>query len=220
MARITVSGIGIEYELLGQPGKPALALTLGGRFAMDSPGVRELGEALAAGGRRVLLWDRPNCGSSDLNFAAESESELQGRTLIGLIRALELGPTVIAGGSAGSRVSLIAASRAPEVVSHLVVWWISGGPISLMQLGAYYCGEPAMLASRSGMTAVADSNCFAQQIARNPRNRDILLAQDPDQFIATMQKWAAAFGQLAGAGHVAGGLRAPADADFDLSQRP
>jgi pimeloyl-ACP methyl ester carboxylesterase len=193
MARISISGIGIEYELLGQPGAAALALTPGGRFPMDSPGLRQLGEELAAGGRRVLLWDRPNCGSSDLYFDADSESELQGRALIGLIRALDLGPTVIAGGSAGSRVSLIAASRAPELVSHLVLWWISGGPISLMQLGAYYCGEPAMLASRAGMTAVADGTCFAQQIARNPRNRDILLAQDPDRFIATMQKWAAAF---------------------------
>src|ERR1700743_695636 len=118
MARISVSGLGIEYELLGPAAAPAVVLTPGGRFPLDSPGVRQLGEALVAGGRRVLLWDRPNCGSSDLCFDAESESELNGRALIGLIRALNLGPIVIAGGSAGARVSLIAASRAPELVSH------------------------------------------------------------------------------------------------------
>ncbi len=193
MARIQISGIGIEYELLGPKDAPAIVLTPGGRFAKDSPGLPELAQALAAGGRRVLLWDRPNCGASDISFEGESESALQARTLIELIRALELGPTAVAAGSGGSRVSLIAAARDPEAVSHLIVWWISGGALSLISLAAYYCVGSAIAASRGGMAAVADSPGWAEQIQRNPRNRDILLAQDPERFIETMERWALAY---------------------------
>jgi pimeloyl-ACP methyl ester carboxylesterase len=193
VARITLSGIGIDYELLGKPGAPAVAITPGGRFSRESPGVRELGEALAAGGKRVLLWDRPNCGASDITFDAASESEVQGVTLMQLVRELELGPVAITGGSGGSRVSLIAASRDPEMVSHLIIWWISGGAVGLMQLAAYYCGDSAIAASRGGMEAVANLPGWADQIRRNPKNREIILAQDPDRFIDTMQRWAAAY---------------------------
>jgi len=193
MARIAIDGIGIEYELLGRAGDPAVALTPGGRFAKDQPGLRELGEALVAGGRRVLLWDRPNCGASDLCFDADHESALHARTLTGLIQKLGLGPTALAAGSAGSRVSLIAASLEPQVISHLVLWWISGGPISLAQLAAYYCGESAMAATLGGMQAVADSPFWADQLRRNPKGREIILAQDREHFIETMQRWALAY---------------------------
>jgi 2-hydroxy-6-oxonona-2,4-dienedioate hydrolase len=193
VARISIDGIEIEYQLLGKPGAPAIAITPGGRFPMDSPGVPQLAEKLAAGGRRVLLWDRPNCGASDICFDASSESELQGRTLAQLIRALDLGPTALAAGSAGSRVSLIAASRDPEVVSHLILWWISGGALSLISLAAYYCVDSAIAASRGGMAAVAELPGWALQIQRNPRNRDIILAQDPARFIDTMERWALAY---------------------------
>jgi pimeloyl-ACP methyl ester carboxylesterase len=193
VARISINGIEIEYQLLGKPGAPAIAITPGGRFPMDSPGVPQLAEKLAAGGRRVLLWDRPNCGASDICFDASSESELQGRTLTQLIRTLDLGPTALAAGSAGSRVSLIAASRDPEVVSHLILWWISGGALSLISLAAYYCVDSAIAASRGGMAAVAELPGWALQIQRNPRNRDIILAQDPARFIETMERWALAY---------------------------
>lgn len=126
MARLSISGIGIEYKLLGKPDAPVVVLTPGGRFSMESPGLHELAEALVAGGKRVLLWDRPNCGASDISFDANSESELHANTLLGLIRELSLGPVTLAAGSAGSRVSLIAAARDPSAVSHLVLWWISG----------------------------------------------------------------------------------------------
>ena len=124
MSRLEISGIGIEYELLGKQSDPAVAITPGGRFSMESPGVRELGQALAAKGKRVLLWDRPNCGASDMCFEGDGESRLQARILTQLIRTLGLGPTALAGGSAGSRVSLLAAVEDPEMVSHLIQWRI------------------------------------------------------------------------------------------------
>ncbi|QIG78653.1 alpha/beta fold hydrolase [Stakelama tenebrarum] len=193
MARMQVDGIGIDYELIGEPGAPAVVVTPGGRFPRDMGGVPELAEALAAGGRQVLLWDRPNCGASDICFDGPGESAIQARALVGLVAALDLGPVALAAGSAGSRVSLIAASMAPERVSHLALWWISGGAISLAQLANYYCADAAMAATLGGMEAVADLPMWKAQIERNPANRDIILAQDKDDFIATMQRWAAGY---------------------------
>lgn len=193
MPTLRVAGLDISYELLGNPGAPAVALTPGGRFGLDVPGLRELALVLVENGRRVLLWDRPNCGASSVSFEGSSESEMQADALIALIEALQLGPTALAAGSAGSRVSLIAAARSPEAVSHLVLWWVSGGILSLMMLGASYCSEAAVVAAAEGMAAVADLPAWKEQIRRNPANREILLSQDTQQFISTMEKWAQAF---------------------------
>ena len=193
MARISISGVGVEYELLGEPGAPAVAITPGGRFSKDMPGIRELGERLADGGRRVLLWDRPNCGASDISFDADGESELHAQTLLGLIRELDLGPTALAAGSAGSRVSLIAAARDPDLISHLALWWISGGILGLISLANYYCVDYALAANAGGMEAVAALPGWAEQIALNPKNRDILLAQDPARFVEKMEQWASVY---------------------------
>ena len=193
MPRITVNGIGLAYELLGREGDPPVALTPGGRFSMDSPGIRELGEELVKGGRRVLLYDRPNCGRSDVCLAGPSESEMQAEALAGLIRALDLAPTLIAGGSGGSRVSMLAAARDPDICSHLALWWISGDPIGLMQLATYYCGEAAVLASRGGMEAVLNATSWAENFAKNPQAKDAIRGMDPDHFIAVMQRWAGAY---------------------------
>ncbi len=193
MARIEIAGIGIDYELIGEEGAPAVVITPGGRFPRDTPGVPQLAAQIADRGRRVLLWDRPNCGASDVCFDAPSESGLQADTLVELIRTLQLGPVAMLGGSGGSRVALLAAARAPENVSHLAAWWISGEPISLAQLAAYYCGGSAMAATAGGMEAVAALPAWQDQITRNPRNRDIILAQDPETFVQRMQQWAAAY---------------------------
>ena len=193
MANISISGIQIEYDLLGAPGAPAIALTPGGRFSMECPGVRELGEALAASGKRVLLWDRPNCGASDIFFTGDSESALQAQMLTKLIRALDLGPTAIAGGSAGARVSMLAAAYDPDIVSHLIMWWITGGPLMMIALASNNCSKLALIASLRGMGAVAQSPDWAEQINRNPGNRDRILAQDREAFIATMERWALAY---------------------------
>jgi pimeloyl-ACP methyl ester carboxylesterase len=193
MSRIPINGIEIAYDLLGEPGAPAIALTPGGRFPRTTPGLHALGERLAAAGRRVLIWDRPNCGASDLSFDCDNESALQARVLIQLIRELDLGPTALAGGSAGSRVCLLAAAHEPAAVSHLVLWWISGGTLGLMFLGGYYCYLSAVAASRGGMEEVARMPDWAEQLALNPRNRDILLTQEPWQFIRRMEQWAAVY---------------------------
>ena len=193
MPRAQIYGTGIEYELHGKDGDPAVALTPGGRFTMDVPGLREFAGELVKGGRQVLIYDRPNCGHSDVCLEGESESENQADRLGGLIRHLGLGPTVIAGGSGGARVSMLAAARNPDICSHLAMWWISGDPIGLMQLAVYYCGEAAGLASTGGMAAVMNAGSWAENFEKNPKSRETILAMDPDRFIAVMQKWASAY---------------------------
>ena len=74
MAATRVSDYSVSYELLGDQGRPWV-ITPGGRFSKDSPGVRELATALAERGKRVLIWDRPNCGVSDVGFTGPERGE-------------------------------------------------------------------------------------------------------------------------------------------------
>jgi pimeloyl-ACP methyl ester carboxylesterase len=187
MATIEIDGTTIGYEILGE-GQPWV-LTPGGRFTKESPGVRELAEALAGRGQRVLIWDRPNTGESDVCFTGASESETQADALAGLLRALDLAPAVIIGGSGGSRVSLLAAARHPDVASKLIMWWISGGTFGLLTLAMVYCGESFRAAWQHGMEAVVELPEWAEVLERNPGNRQRFLDLDPQEFIATMDRW-------------------------------
>lgn len=189
MPSTTVDGLAIAYEIIGDADGRPWVITPGGRFSKDTPGVRELAEVLAAQGQRVLIWDRPNTGASDVCFRGASESEMQADVLAGLLRTLDFGPTVIFGGSGGARVSLLAAARHPDVTERLAMVWVSGGVYGLINLGVVYCGEPIRAAWTGGMEAVVALPAFEEVLARNPRNRDLLLALDPQDFIATMERW-------------------------------
>jgi pimeloyl-ACP methyl ester carboxylesterase len=193
MAREIINGIGIAYELMGKESDPAIVLTPGGRFPMTTPGLHELGEKLVAGGRRVLLWDRPNCGQSDYCIRGDAESEMHGEALAGLIRKLDLGPMVISGGSAGSRITLITASRNPDLFTHVVVWWITGGHIGLAGLMRVYAAEAATMVSMNGMEAATKNFGWAEQCENNPGLRAALVATNPQYFISQMQKWTSAY---------------------------
>jgi pimeloyl-ACP methyl ester carboxylesterase len=188
MATATVDGLTIAYELIGNEGRP-WAITPGGRFSKDDPGVRELAEALAARGNRVVIWDRPNCGASSVCFEGSSESAMQADALAGLLRHLDLAPAVIAGGSGGSRVSLLTAARHRDVAAGLALWWISGGAFGLMSIGLHYCGGSLAAAWSGGMEAVVALDEWNEVLERNPDNRQRFLAQDPATFVETMERW-------------------------------
>ncbi len=192
MARATVDGLTLGYEVVGTEGQP-WAITPGGRFTKESPGVRELAVELAAHGNKVLIWDRPNCGESDVSFTGSSESAMQADALVALLQHLDMTPAVIAGGSGGARVSLLAAARHPEAAAGVAVWWISGGVYGLLTLATHYCGNSVGEAWRDGMEAVAGLDEWAEVIASNPSNRQRFLDQDRDEFIATMERWMLAY---------------------------
>ena len=186
-----LDGIEIAYELVGE-GQPWV-LTPGGRFTKEVGGLPEMARALADQGRQVLTWDRPNCGASSVVFEGPSESEVQADALAALIRHLDLGPTVIAGGSGGARVSLLTAARNPDIAAGLAMWWISGGVPGLLQLAGYYCMPSLDAAWHGGMEAVADLDQWQEVQAANPANRERILATDRQEFLDVMDRWALAY---------------------------
>jgi pimeloyl-ACP methyl ester carboxylesterase len=184
--------LAIAYEVVGEGGRPWI-ITPGGRVSKDYPGIREMAQAIADAGDQVVIWDRPNTGASDVVFERTPESLLQADALAGLLRTLDLGPAVLAGGSGGSRVSMLAAGRHPDVASGLAVWWISGGVLGLIGLGWHYCSESIRAAFYGGMEAVVSLPDWREVLERNPANRDRMLALDPAEFIGVLEEWMLAY---------------------------
>lgn len=192
MATAQINGLEISYEIIdGRAGSRGhdWVITPGGRFSKNDPGIRELSQALAAGGHRSLIWDRPNTGESSVCFAGDSESEMQADVLAGLLRHLDLAPTIIVGGSGGARVSLLMAARHPDQALGLAMWWISGGILGNITLGVHYCGGSIGAAWGGGMDAVVQLPEWADVLERNPANRQRFLDQDAAEFITTMERW-------------------------------
>jgi 2-hydroxy-6-oxonona-2,4-dienedioate hydrolase len=190
--QIKINGGNVVYEILGESGD-FIALTPGGRFSKDIPGLRPLAEALVAGGYRVLLWDRPNCGASDVQFYGYSESHMRAETLMQLITKLNVGPCIIAGGSGGARDSILTTILYPELVTKLVVWNIVGGVYGSFVLGGHYI-VPSILAVRgAGIGGLLHVGEWKERIAVNPANDERLRALDADEFLKVMLRWLNAF---------------------------
>ncbi|MBV9090983.1 MAG: alpha/beta hydrolase [Mycobacteriaceae bacterium] len=189
---VEINGGNVVYEILGKTGD-FIVLTPGGRFGKDIPGLRPLAQALVRGGYRVLLWDRPNCGASDVQFYGQSESHMRAETLCGLINALDIGPCVIAGGSGGARDSVLTTMLYPELVTKLVVWNIVGGVYGTFVLGSYYI-VPSILAVRGlGIEGLFTVREWQERVAQNPVNKQRILDLDADEFLKVMLRWLNAF---------------------------
>ena len=177
--KIEINGGNVVYEVLGKEGE-FIVLTPGGRFSKDIPGLKPLAKKLVEGGYRVLLWDRPNCGRSDVQFYGQSESHMRAETLQQLITKLDIGPVILLGGSGGARDSMLTTMLYPDLVTKLVVWNIVGGVYGSFVLGSYYI-VPSILAVRgAGMKAVAHVQEWQERIAENPDNEARILEQDPE----------------------------------------
>jgi pimeloyl-ACP methyl ester carboxylesterase len=123
-AEIEINGGIVVYEFVGPDDGEVVVLTPGGRFSKDYGGVHELAYALADGGQRVLLWDRPNCGRSDIQLYGKSESHMRAETMGTLLKTLGIDQVVSAGGSGGARDSIVFTLMYPELVTKLAVWHI------------------------------------------------------------------------------------------------
>jgi pimeloyl-ACP methyl ester carboxylesterase len=193
VASTEIHGGQVVYDLLGPPDGQPIVLTPGGRFSKDVPGLRPLAEALAEGGLRVLLWDRPNTGASDVQFYGRSESHMRADTLAELLGRLDLAPAVIAGGSGGARDSLLTVIRHPEVASKAIAWSIVGGVFSTLNLAGVYVLPNINTARIVGMEGVVNLPEWQDLIEANPRNKERLLSMDPDEFVTVMLGWLNAF---------------------------
>jgi len=196
MATTMIDGRQVSYEVFGE-GRPII-ITPGGRFSKDTPGIRPLAEELAAAGYTAIIWDRPNTGASDVNFTGENESETQAEALVGLLRALDVGPTILMGGSGGARVSLLAAAHHPDVAAGLIMLNITGGVHGLLGLAQVYGAGSFGAAWEGGMEAVAALPEWAEVQAKNPRNTELILSQDRAVFLATMERWMQVYCPVAG----------------------
>jgi 2-hydroxy-6-oxonona-2,4-dienedioate hydrolase len=192
---IEINGGTVVYEILGTEHTAGeyVVLTPGGRFGKDIPGLKPLARKLVEGGYRVLLWDRPNCGKSDVQFYGLSESHMRAETLRQLITRLDIGPCIIAGGSGGARDSMLTAMLYPELATKLVVWNIVGGVYGSFVLGSYYI-VPSILAVRGlGTKGLLTVGEWKERIAENPANEQRLLSHDADAFLKVMLRWLNAF---------------------------
>ncbi|MBF6352349.1 alpha/beta hydrolase [Nocardia flavorosea] len=192
MPAVTVNGGTVIYEILGDTGD-LIVLTPGGRFGMDIPGLRPLAQALVTGGYRTLLWDRPNCGASDVQFYGQTESHMRAETLHGLLTELETGPVILAGGSGGARDSMLTTMLYPELVNRLVLWNIVGGVYGTFNLGAHYV-LPSLQAVRGmGIEGLLKLKEWQERIAANPDNEQRLRALDAGNFVKLSLRWLNAY---------------------------
>jgi 2-hydroxy-6-oxonona-2,4-dienedioate hydrolase len=194
---IEINGGIVVYEFVGPDDGEVVVITPGGRFSKDFGGVHELAFALAEGGKRVLLWDRPNCGRSDIQLYGKSESHMRAETLGLMLKKLGVEQVVATGGSGGARDTMIFTMMFPELVRKLAVWTIVGGTYSTMVLAGVYIISELQTVRSGGIEAVLEmpgrAGSWADLIAANPRNRDRLLAIGSEGFERIMNRWLDAF---------------------------
>ena len=186
-----IRGVSINYEVLGESG-PWLALSPGGRRGLEA--VQSLAARVAAGGYRVLIHDRRNCGASDVVIDGdESEYQIWADDLHELLTRLDALPAYIGGSSSGCRLALLFALRYPAAVRGLLLWRITGGRFAAQRLAHNYYGQFIAAAQQSGMAAVCEMEHFRERIAARPANRERLMGMDPGRFIAVMSHWSEYF---------------------------
>jgi pimeloyl-ACP methyl ester carboxylesterase len=197
----SIRGVDIHYEILGGRG-PWVALQPGGRRAGAS--VRPLAEKIAEAGYRVLVYDRRNCGASSIAIDGDSENEEWAEDLHELLMQLDALPAYVGGSSSGCRLALILALRRPDDVRGLLLWRVTGGQHAAVHLSNQYYTSHIEAAKAGGMAAVCAMEHWTEVIAANPASRAALIAMDPKDFIARMERWRRSF--AAGAEHPVIGL--------------
>lgn len=195
--QVVVNGGRVSYELLGPPDGETLVITPGGRFSMSYRGVRPFAEAFARAGKRVLIWDRPNTGTSDIQIYGRSESHMRADTLAGLITELDLGPMVALGGSGGARDSIVFAIEYPELVRKLITWSIVGGAFSSMSLAGVYVNGEIRAVRRNGIDGIlalaGRAGNWSDLVEANPANEQRLRAVGAEEFEMVMWRWFEAY---------------------------
>lgn len=182
-----VRGVNINYKIIGNNG-PWVALSPGGR--RDISGIELLAGKVAETGYRVVVFDRRNCGASDVVIDGEdSEYEIWADDVYELLRQLGALPAFIGGSSSGCRTALLFALRHPDAVRALLLWRVTGGRFACERLAQEYYGQFIEAAKSGGMAAVCEMEHWKERIAARPENRDALMKMAPARFIDVMSRW-------------------------------
>ena len=195
MARATVRGVGINYEIIGSDG-PWVAPSPGGRRGMEA--IESLAHRVARAGYRVVIQDRRNCGASDVVIdGAAPAYEYWAEDLYGLLQRLRALPAVIGGASSACRTSILSYLRHRKATRALPLCRVTGGRFAAEHLAWNYYGQFIEAAEEGRMEAVCRTEHFSDRFTQWPANRGRLMAMDPADFIAHMGHWRTYF--LAGA---------------------
>lgn len=182
-----IRGVNMNYKVLGDQGE-WVALSPGGR--RDLSAIEPLATCVADAGHRVVIFDRRNCGASDVVIAGDdSEYEIWADDVHELLAKLGAVPTFVGGSSSGCRTSLLFALRHPDAVRGLLLWRVTGGRFACERLAQEYYGQYISAAKHGGMAAVCDMEHWSERIEARPENRDRLMNMEPSQFIAVMSHW-------------------------------
>jgi pimeloyl-ACP methyl ester carboxylesterase len=187
MPLVNVRGVNINYKVLGSHG-PWVALSPGGR--RDISGIELLAGKVAEQGYRVVVFDRRNCGASDVVIDGEdSEYEIWADDIHELLRQLGALPAFIGGSSSGCRTALLFALRHPEAVRGLLLWRVTGGRFACERLAQEYYGQYIEAAKQGGMAKVCEMEHWKERIEARPQNRDALMKMSPERFSDVMSHW-------------------------------
>jgi pimeloyl-ACP methyl ester carboxylesterase len=182
-----VRGVNINYKVLGERG-PWVALSPGGR--RDISGIELLAGKVADNGYHVVIFDRRNCGASDVVIDGnDSEYEIWADDIRELLRELGALPAFVGGSSSGCRTALLFALRHPESVRGLLLWRVTGGRFACERLAEEYYGQYIAAAKQGGMAKVCEMEHWKERIEARPQNRDALMKMNPEQFISVMSHW-------------------------------
>jgi pimeloyl-ACP methyl ester carboxylesterase len=165
-----------------------VALSPGGR--RDISGIETQAKALAALGYRVVIFDRRNCGASDVVIdGSESEYEIWADDIHELLSQLGALPAVVGGSSSGCRTALLIALRHPQAVRGLLLWRVTGGRFACERLAEEYYGQYIAAAKKGGMAAVCEMEHWKERIQAKPDNRNALMQMPAERFISVMSHW-------------------------------
>jgi pimeloyl-ACP methyl ester carboxylesterase len=182
-----IRGVNINYKILGDRG-PWVALSPGGR--RDISGIEKQATELSTLGHRVVIFDRRNCGASDVVIdGTDSEYEIWADDIHELLSQLGALPAFVGGSSSGCRTSLLFGLRHPEAVRGLLLWRVTGGRFACERLAEEYYGQYIKSAEKGGMAAVCEMEHWKERIEARPENRDALMHMTPQRFIEVMSHW-------------------------------
>src|SRR5947208_16659769 len=115
MPLANVRGVNINYKVLGDHG-PWVALSPGGR--RDLGGEEPLAKGVADAGHRVVIFDRRNCGASEVVIVGEdSEYDIWPDNIHDLLAQLKALQVFVVDSSSGCPTSLLFALPHPEDVA-------------------------------------------------------------------------------------------------------
>ncbi len=184
---LSIDGNQVYIEDRGE-GIPII-MAAGGQNLVET--LRPLAEKLAKK-YRVITWDRANLGRSDVVIKGARDLDMWSDQLAGIISQLELRPAYLIGASSAARVAYTTALRYPDHTRGLLTYLTTGGGIIGERLAEGYYYAFAKIAEEGGMAAIIKTPFWADRIARNPNNKQRLLAISAKEFAVTMRRWGSA----------------------------